>query len=102
MSIPQHIRQKRMRVSAQHRSWLKAMAFDSLAGAAIGSIVALAILWLDVANLGTLVASSQQGFAYAALLTAGFAHVFAMAVCGTGIWFRATQQPELHEYPSER
>ncbi|EFL89112.1 hypothetical protein [Ahrensia sp. R2A130] len=101
LTEPLHIRRNRKRIAAQHRSWLHAMAWDSLAGATIGAFIALAMIYFNIANLGSLVAASDRGFAFAALLAAGFAQLFAMAVCATGIWFRATHQPDLTDYPTD-
>ena len=78
----------------QHRWWVRWIIIDIAVGALIGATIALAIMYFDIANIGSLLGRSQRSWAYGALFIYGFAHLFAMTVCGSGIWFRATRQPE--------
>ncbi len=78
----------------QHRWWVRSIIIDIVVGALIGTGIALTIIYFDIANIGSLLMRSQRSYATAGLFIYGFAHLFAMTVCGSGIWFRATRQPD--------
>ncbi len=76
---------------ALHWDWLKYIATSVADGAALGAVVALAIIGLNYKGIGDMLANSQHSTGYTLLLIFGFAYTFAMVVSGTAIWFRATR-----------
>jgi hypothetical protein len=82
---------ERAEIRAEHRSWLFHIAFGALQGMAIGALVAIAIVVLDVQGIGTLLKHSANPVGNTLMLVAGFSHTFGMAAAGTAIWFRAME-----------
>lgn len=85
---------ERAAVEAEHWSWLRYIAISACDGMALGALVAIMLIRLDVQDIGTMLAGSSHEFGYTALLIAGFAHTFGMVVSGTAIWLRATERRE--------
>lgn len=83
---------ERERLKTQHHHWLWLIALSTLAGGVIGVLIVWAVLYFDVGHLGSLLARSQHRFGYTALLTAGFASLFGMAICGAAIMFEADRK----------
>lgn len=83
---------ERDRLKKQHNHWLWLIALSTLAGGVIGVLIVWSILYFDIGNLGSMLARSQHRFGYTALLTAGFASLFGMAICGATIMFEADRK----------
>lgn len=90
---PMNEREKE-RLRLQHRDWINTIIFHSVAGFLFGVLAVVAILWLDINGIGTMVANSDKKLTFIALLVAGFGSTFGMAVSGTAIWLKATEEPE--------
>ena len=61
------------------------LAVNALAGAVAAVVVVVGLLWLDVGNLGSLIASSDQPALPVALMTFGFVVTLASAAMGTAV-----------------
>ena len=83
---------ERKAVKAQHWYWLRFIAVSALDGMAIGALVAIAIIKLDLHGVGTMLANSNHQTGYTLLLIGSFAHTFGMVVCGSAIWLRSTEE----------
>lgn len=64
---------------------VRMIVLNWLGGAIIGIVTAAALLWLDIAGIGSLMARTSNGMAAIALLFGGFALTFASLVAGTAI-----------------
>lgn len=82
------------RLRLQHKDWIGTIIFHSIAGFILGALIVVAIIWLDIKGIGTMLANSDSKIALVTLLVAGFGSTFGMAVSGTAIWFKATEQTE--------
>lgn len=85
---------ERDRIATQHRSWISMIIIQSAVGIVIGTLLALAVMHYDINRIGTMIAGSKDGLAYAALFIFGFATLFGMVVSGTAIWLRAVSGDE--------
>lgn len=85
---------EKARLEAQHWSWIRMIAGQSLAGMAIGALAALAVIYLDINQIGSMIAASPNRGVATALLLWGFASIFGMATAGTAIWMRAVYGDE--------
>jgi hypothetical protein len=85
---------ERAAVQAEHWSWLRYIAISACDGMALGALIAVTLIRLDVQHIGSMLARSSHELGYTALLIAGFAHTFGMVVSGTAIWLRATERRE--------
>lgn len=85
---------ERDQIAAQHRSWISMIILQSAVGIVIGTLLALAVMHYDINRIGTMIAASKDGPAYAALFIFGFATLFGMVVSGTAIWLRAVSEEE--------
>ncbi|MGI9399747.1 MAG: hypothetical protein ACR2O0_00710 [Rhizobiaceae bacterium] len=83
---------ERAAVKAQHWSWIRFIFLSALDGMAIGALVAIAIIRLDLHGVGTMMANSNHQTGYTLLLIGSFAHTFSMVVCGSAIWLRSTEE----------
>ena len=83
--------EERAAVRAQHWSWIRYIILSAADGMALGALVAVAIIRLDLHNIGSMLANSQHEFGYTALLIASFAHTFGMVAASSAIWLRATE-----------
>ena len=83
---------ERAGVTAQHWSWIRFILISALDGMALGALVAIAIIKLDLHGVGTMLANSNHQIGYTLLLIGSFAHTFGMVVCGSAIWLRATEE----------
>ena len=68
-----------------HRSMLRLLALNAMAGAGLGLLVAFCVLWFDVGGLGSLVSHSAQPALPILLLAGPLAMTFAAAVAGSAI-----------------
>lgn len=83
--------QEKERLKIQHKNWINTIIFHSIAGFSMGTLIVISLIWFDVNHIGTMVLSSDKKIAFIALLIAGFGSTFGMAVTGTAIWFKATE-----------
>ena len=67
---------------ADHGDMLRFLALNALAGAAIGLVVAAAILWLDIGGMGSLVARAANPVLPVLLLAVPLAATFASTALG--------------------
>ena len=74
----------------EHWSWIRYIALSAADGMALGALIAVLIIRLNVHGIGEMLASSEHGTGYTAMLIIGFAHTFGMVVAGSAIWIRAT------------
>ncbi len=79
---------------SQHDDWLRYIVVSAFDGMAIGTAIALALIWFDINGIGSLLANSQHKTGYTLLLVGGLAHTFGMVVAGTAIWLRAVRESE--------
>lgn len=86
--------QEKERLRLQHKDWIGTIIFHSIAGFIMGALIVAAIMWLDINGIGSMIANSDKKIALITLLVAGFGSTFGMAVSGTAIWFKATEQKE--------
>ena len=85
---------ERAAVRAEHWSWIRFIVLSACDGMALGALIAVLIIRLDIHDIGTMLAASRHEFGYTALLIGGFAHTFGMVIAGTAIWLRATESNE--------
>jgi len=64
---------------------VRMIVINWIGGAVIGALTAAALLWLDIAGIGSLVSRTSNAAAAIALLFGGFALTFASLVAGTAI-----------------
>ena len=83
---------ERAAVKTQHWSWIRFIFLSALDGMAIGALIAIVIIKLDLHGVGTMLANSNHQTGYTLLLIGSFAHTFGMVVCGSAIWLRATEE----------
>jgi len=91
---PPMTEREKERLRLQHKDWIHTIIFHSVAGFLFGTLAVVAILWLDINGIGTMVANSDRQITFVVLLVAGFGSTFGMAVSGTAIWFKATEDTE--------
>jgi len=91
---PPMTEQEKERLRLQHKDWINTIIFHSAAGFLFGALAVVAILWLDINGIGSMVANSDRKIAFVVLLVAGFGSTFGMAVSGTAIWFKATEDTQ--------
>ncbi len=68
-----------------HRQMLRFMAINAAAGALIGALTALAIIWLDIGGIGTRIWQAANPVLAALLIVAPFAFVFGGLVTASAI-----------------
>lgn len=86
---------ERTEIRNEHASWLKHIAIGAIDGVLVGIAVGLAIIWLDINGIGTMLARSGNQLGYTALLLAGLAQTFGMVAAGAAIWLRATKEEDI-------
>lgn len=79
------------RLRLQHREWISYIILHSLIGFAIGTAMIIAIFWLDINRLGTIFTNSDNKVTFLVLMISGFGSTFGMAVSGTAMWLKATE-----------
>lgn len=82
----------RKRIRTEHQVWLSYIGTAAIDGALIGLAVGLAIIFIDIHGIGTMLSRSDQQTGYSLLLLAGFSHTFGMVSAGMSIWLKTTRQ----------
>lgn len=82
----------RANIRAEHSNWLRHIAIAAIDGVLIGVFVGIAIIWLDINKIGTMLANTNNQTGYTLMLLGGLAHTFGMVAAGMSIWLKATQE----------
>ncbi len=86
--------QQRQRLMAEHWSWIRMIAEQSVFGIIIGVLIAWLLIQYDVNRIGTMIAASDRAVGFTLLFTFGFAVTFGMVTAGTAIWWRAVTEDD--------
>ena len=76
------------------QSLIRLLVWNALAGAFLGCVFAAFLLYMDVSNIGTLLARAQYPMPALFLFFGSFAVTFGSAVCGTAIMALPTDDQE--------
>lgn len=85
---------ERQEISDEHWSWIRMMVVQMAFGSAIGALAGYLFIHYDVKRLGTMIANSQSGGLFTAMIMFSFATLFGVIALGFAVWMRADRLPE--------